>query len=1447
MRRWRRLWKGLAWTLVLAVAAVLALLGAVLFTLQTGWGRNQLRALIVSQANRYLTATLEIGRLNGSLLRGIELDDIRLSRAGEPIIAIDAVRVSYSIRELFEGGTTIRRLVLDRPRIVAARQADGRWNLAGLVRRETTRNQTSGPRRPIRIETIEIHDGSVSLHDPLTFGAAHVPSAFTGLNTTFSVGYKPVTRTLAFANAAFVGTEPDLTVTRLEGTVANGDAGWLFDALHVVTPRSEFTLDGRVDRRQPPTRLDLAVAAPKFAFQEWAGVLRGLRNIAVESAFEARLSGPLAAMATTISLRSNGGDVRGQLDIDTTVPGWHARGESTVHRLDLARWLNRPDRPSDISGRVNLDIDLQLGGHFPRGAFTFAGAHASYLDYEADDVVARGTITATDVQIASATATAYGANVRLARSRLAIDAPFGFHFVGTAQGVDLRQVPHNVPVPHVESTLSFDYDVTGQFTNPFIRGTAQFADSEFLGANLDAGASGAIDTRVVPFHYAGEGHIANVDLNYFGEQLEIGWLRDPRYAGTVRGQFRVDGTGGPLATMVLNGGGRLEQADLFLGGLSDAEVSVSIANGSLEGTYDGQLFQNDPSVPMADPLYAAQLTGSARGRIAVQDLLIRSPELNDYIVDATLTARDSVVRGLDVSTGEVVATLKQGTMQIERLTTSGPGVDLQASGTLELDGVRSSSITYEVTRSDLSQLQSLIGRAMTGEAITSGRLTGPLDRMRFAGKAAVTRLAASGIEALTTSATYDLTVPTADPVQANGQLDAQLSFVRAFGREFHTVETRIAYDAGRVVASLDGASESGFKATADATFVLDVEQQRAAIESLALTAQHTSWELAAGVRPSLAWTDTALTVAGFELIDTGTKRQRVTMAGTWDTRGGSQLDIVGTNLSIDSLTAPPGTPARYGGLAQVTAHVTGGADTPAVAADFSVTNGRIRRMAYQSFAGHAEYASGNFQVDVRLDQAPGVWFVADGTVPLSAFDRSLPPQPMRLQVRSSQVGLTLLEGVTDVVRNVNGQMTLDVTVLGTSSDPHFSGRVDLTDASFEVVSSGARYRRGRLALQLSTDRVVVETLHVEDENGHPLELTGRLGTHELRVGDFQVQVNAKAFQVLHNEYGQVSVDATMNLSGEFESPRLTGSITVTGGTVAVDRILDRTLFQPYSTQETPLPVDIDPIVALNPWERMGFDLEVHVPGTLRLVGDNVQVSQGTPLGLGNINLRAFGDLSLYKDPAQPMYVNGSFDSLTGSYAFQGRRFDIDPSSSINFRGDLNPELYLTVTRVISGVETRVSIFGPMRQPELRLASTPPLDPSDILSLIVFNTSTNELTALQQEQLAIRAGTLAAGFIAAPMLTALERTLGIDVLEVEPGSDIRGGPRVTVGSEIARGLVARFSRQFGIDEYDEATLEYYLSRILRIRATFSDAASLPTRSPFRRVERAGIDLLLVFSF
>jgi translocation and assembly module TamB len=583
-------------------------------------------------------------------------------------------------------------------------------------------------------------------------------------------------------------------------------------------------------------------------------------------------------------------------------------------------------------------------------------------------------------------------------------------------------------------------------------------------------------------------------------------------------------------------------------------------------------------------------------------------------------------------------------------------------------------------------------------------------------------------------------------------------------------------------------------------------------------------------------------------VDDVSGTQRIGVGGTWRRDGRGSLEVTARAVFLETITGALGRPAVYGGLLDLDAVVSGTAQRPTVMSSLIVTEGRIRRLAYERLAGKVDYSDQYLKLDLRFDQAPGVWLTAAGIAPLALVDQTRPDGPLDVTITSSSVGLGVIEALTSRVREVSGTLQMQVRAIGTARDPVFTGTVGIENAAFLVSATGVRYRNGAAALQLARDRVTVERLRVEDERGRALELMGSLGTRQLRVGDLAIDARAQRLMVLDNEFGTMEIDANLQLRGQAESPRVIGTVTLVDGELNVDTILDRTLFRPYATEAAAPPVaDIDALAALNAWDRLGLDFELRVPSTLEMTGDNVQVAAGTPLGLGSFNLRVLGDLYFYKDPAQPLYVTGSFDSVTGNYAFQGRRFDLNPISSINFRGDLVPEMFIDVSRLISGVETRVTISGSLREPELRLASTPPLESSDILSLIVFGTTTNELNTSQQEELAVRAGTLAAGFLATPLIVAIERSLGLEILEIEAPDALSGGPRVTVGDELAPGLVARFSRQFGRDEYDEATVEYQLSRIFRIRATFSDASTLVRRSLFRRVERAGIDFLIFFSF
>jgi hypothetical protein len=1452
---------------------VLGLTALGIGVLETGWAKNQIRALIVRQANQYLTARLEIGDLGGSLLGGLHLSDIRLSRDSVALVSIDEVELSYGLRELFQQGVVIKRIAIGRLNVVAGREADGRWVLANLVKREARQEGRTGPGRPIEITSIELRDASVTLSQPVAFGAAHIPTRYESFNGSFSFKYVPVRWTLTMHDVSWRGSAPDLTVSRLSGGIENGPGGLTFHTLTVETPRSLFTLTGRIEKGDRPTTLALQVRAERFAFQEWGGVLNGLRNIAVDARFDTTLRGPLTRLATDVSFQSTGGGIRGAVVLDTTVPGWHGAGTVTADRIDLARWLSKPEKPSDISGRVTFDLAFGFGQHFPRGSYVFDGPHAMFMGYAGDNVHARGELTARAALVTRATAIAYGADVSTTQGSIGIEAPFPFHFPGTIAALDLRRLPASIPVPRVESTLAFDYDVTGRFSEPFITGRARFAQSRYLGATIGDGTIGHVDTSVTPLTFGGDGEIDGIDLHRFGSGLDVGWMQDRRYAGAVSGRFHIEGAGTNRASLMIAGGGRLTRVDMFGGRITDADVTLAISSGTVTTSFDGRFASISPAAALDDERYAALITGSASLRLSVRDLLLRSPARRDYDIDGTAALDSSSVRGVGIDTAHVDGAFRDGIASLRHVDAAGPAFDMVGAGSISVvgcgagpsaarsgpldapdQGARPSScasgsdLEYDVKRADLARLGSLLGGNVSGLLATQGRLTGPIDHPRLQGAGTIAELKAPDLEAPTVTAQYDVTIPSTRWDEATVRADIRASSPRVFGRPLQeaagtvaladrllNVDVRLDLPPGRT-GRLAGAAR------------IDTDRREARLSDLTVTLGQSGWRLeGTEPPPAISWSDAGFAMNRLQFV-TGTARdQHIGLSGTWRRDGNGSLRVTATHMSLDTIEGVLEAPARYGGTLDLEATIRGTRQRPIVTGRVSVTEGRVRRFTYQRLAGRVDYADGDFAIDVRLDQSPGVWLNAVGTVPLGVFDRALPERPIDVAVTSSAIDLGLLEGLTDTIRQVSGRVLLDVRAVGTSRDPHVQGGVGITGAAFVVTSTGSRYKNGRAAVRLSSERIDVDSLHVEDSAGQPLDLHGSLGTHERRVGDLEIDVTTHNFEVIRNEFGRVNIDSTLKLRGRSEVPQVSGDLTIDSGALNVDAILERTLFQPYATEPMSL-VALDAVSALNPWNRLALDVSLHIPRNLRLVGQDVQVTPGTPIGLGDVNLRVGGDLYLNKDPGEPVSVTGSLDAISGWYRFQGRRFDIDSAtSSINFRGDLNPDLYVNVTREISGVLTRVSVIGPMNSPELRLSSTPPLDASDVLSLIVFNTSANNLSAAQQTDLAVRAGTIAAGFLATPLISALQRSLGLDILEIDPAGETGGGPRVTVAEELAPGLVARFSRQFGQDVFDEAAVEYALSRLLRIRATFSDANSLNLRSPFRRIERAGIDLLVFLSF
>ncbi|MBI4263405.1 MAG: translocation/assembly module TamB domain-containing protein [Acidobacteria bacterium] len=265
-------------------------------------------------------------------------------------------------------------------------------------------------------------------------------------------------------------------------------------------------------------------------------------------------------------------------------------------------------------------------------------------------------------------------------------------------------------------------------------------------------------------------------------------------------------------------------------------------------------------------------------------------------------------------------------------------------------------------------------------------------------------------------------------------------------------------------------------------------------------------------------------------------------------------------------------------------------------------------------------------------------------------------------------------------------------------------------------------------------------------------------------------------------------------------------------------------------------------------DAVDLEIGVSVPSNLVLRGSDLRPANA-PIDIGDLNVTVGGLVQVRKAPRERVRVIGEVNTVRGSYTFQGRRFDILRDGRIRFAGteEIDPTIDLRARRVISGVETFVRLQGTMRQPELAFSSSPPLDQADILSLVVFNLPINELGEGQQISLAERAGALAGGYLVSGLTRSVANALELDAFEIQAQGERGLGPSLTLGEQVGERTYFRIRQGFGAEQTTELILEYQIADFLRVQGAVAETSGGTQRVTFRRIERAGLDLIFFFSY
>jgi translocation and assembly module TamB len=229
-----------------------------------------------------------------------------------------------------------------------------------------------------------------------------------------------------------------------------------------------------------------------------------------------------------------------------------------------------------------------------------------------------------------------------------------------------------------------------------------------------------------------------------------------------------------------------------------------------------------------------------------------------------------------------------------------------------------------------------------------------------------------------------------------------------------------------------------------------------------------------------------------------------------------------------------------------------------------------------------------------------------------------------------------------------------------------------------------------------------------------------------------------------------------------------------------------------------------------------------------------------------MNLVAGGTLDLEKRPGGPLTAVGNLELVRGFYSFQGRRFDVERDSAVRFQGrtPIDPALNVTATRTISGVDASVHVGGMMRDPTIDLSSRPALDDADVLSLIVFGQSVNDLGRGERTALGERAASMAAGMVAAPVADSIARALNLDMVEIQAPTD-SSAPVVALGSQVGTRLYLGVRQEIGRGDSSLVSIEYRIASALRL--VTSIALGVADRHLGNHKERSGVDFIYMVRY
>lgn len=376
---------------------------------------------------------------------------------------------------------------------------------------------------------------------------------------------------------------------------------------------------------------------------------------------------------------------------------------------------------------------------------------------------------------------------------------------------------------------------------------------------------------------------------------------------------------------------------------------------------------------------------------------------------------------------------------------------------------------------------------------------------------------------------------------------------------------------------------------------------------------------------------------------------------------------------------------------------------------------------------------------------------------------------------------SLLEPFLSTKTPLTGDIALSLAISGTPDAPSVDGTIDLQNGTFEILNIGASVKNLLGQAEIHGNILTLTKLSGTSHDTGTLKGTGKASLDFAQNFPFTLDLELHKIGFIPFQYAEAIGSGHIQFAGDLVGSTVKGKVEADYLHVVFPEQMPesiQTVDVSYTNEEGKS--DHSKSSSKNVAWPVAFDLDLEVPKEGMVMGrDWTSEWKGAVKLSGTTN---------------GILLQGSCHVVTGQYQFNGKAFEIK-EGNIAFAGDPEKKtsLYVIASRDLDEIKAEIILKGSLKKPSISFRSNPPLPQREIVSWILFNRGTSDISAFQGTQLNESITNLG-GNNQKDVLSKIRDRIGIDRIDIDRGEHGTSDEvSVEVGKYISQGIYVSVSK------------------------------------------------------